>query len=137
MLTTQPLEKVIKLYDRHMSPLYFERKHLGQVFTPFVLINKLIDKIPYSKMTDPNTKFLDPSAGMGGFLIVLYQRLMVSLQKVIPNDDKRRQHIISKMLFAIEITKNNVVRMKKIFGRNLNVHCGDALTTKKKKMLLK
>lgn len=129
MLKTGSIEKVIQLYDRHMSPLYYERKNLGQVFTPFDLINLLIDQIPLSKMSDPDTTFLDPSAGMGGFLIVLYKRLMLSLRKAIPNEDKRRQHIISKMLFAIEITKNNVARMKKIFGKELHVHCGDALTT--------
>lgn len=129
MLETKSLEQVIKLYDRHMSPLYYERKHLGQVFTPFILINKLIDEIPQSRMIDPSTTFLDPSAGMGGFLIVLYNRLMISLKSVIPNKDKRRKHIIGKMLFAIELTKNNVARMKKVFGNDLNVHCGDALTT--------
>lgn len=133
MLRTGSLDNVIKLYDRHMSPLYYERKHLGQVFTPFTLINKLIDEIPQSKMTNPKTTFLDPSAGMGGFLIVLYKRLMISLRKAIPNEDKRRQHIIGNMLFAIEITKNNVSRMKKIFGNDLHVHCGDALTTDLKK----
>jgi len=38
MLRTGSLDNVIKLYDRHMSPLYYERKHLGQVLHPLPLL---------------------------------------------------------------------------------------------------
>ena len=41
---------------------------------------------------------------------------MITLKKAIPNKSKRHDHIVGDMLFAAEITKNNVERMRKIFG---------------------
>lgn len=127
MLSNHQYEDVMKLYRQYLTPRHYEKKNLGQVFTPFILIDKILDHIPPDVMCDPNSTFFDPSAGMGGFLVVLYKRLMTSLCPVIPNKEKRHDHIISKMLYASEITKNNVTLMKRIFGKKLHVYCGDTL----------
>lgn len=127
MLKTHQFQHVMDLYRRHLTPRYYEKKNLGQVFTPFVLIDRILDQIPPEIMSDPNSTFLDPSAGMGGFLVVLYKRLMSSLAHVIKDKEKRHDHIISNMLYAVEITKNNVGMMKKIFGDRLPIFHGDAL----------
>jgi hypothetical protein len=134
MLRTHSYKEVMKFYRRNLLPRFFEKKNLGQVFTPFPLIDKILDQIPYEYMRDPNTTFFDPSAGMGGFLVVLYERLMISLTEAIPNKNKRHDHIISKMLFAAELTKNNVQRMKKIFGSSFHVYEGNALDLDNKAM---
>lgn len=128
MLSTHQFQEVMKLYRRHLTPRYYEKKNLGQVFTPFVLIDKILDQIPNEIMSDPTSTFFDPSAGMGGFLVALYKRLMASLSHIIPNKEERHNHILSKMLFASEITRNNVAMMKKIFGNAFHVHHGDTLT---------
>lgn len=128
MLSTHQFQEVMKLYRRHLTPRYYEKKNLGQVFTPFVLIDKILDQIPNEIMSDPTSTFFDPSAGMGGFLVALYKRLMASLSHSIPNKEERHNHILSKMLFASEITRNNVAMMKKIFGNAFHVHHGDTLT---------
>jgi len=133
MLATHQFQEVMKLYRRHLTPRYYEKKNLGQVFTPFVLIDKILDQIPSEIMTDPTSTFFDPSAGMGGFLVVLYKRLMTSLSRVIPNKEERHNHIVSKMLFASEITQNNVAMMKKIFGNTFHVFHGNTLTMDPKK----
>lgn len=127
MLKTHSLQEVMEFYRRYLTPRFYEKKNLGQVFTPFPLIEKIIDQIPVEIMHDPKSTFFDPSAGMGGFLVVLYRRLMITLQKAIPDKKKRHDHIVGKMLFAAELTKNNVHRMKKIFGSTFHVYEGNTL----------
>lgn len=133
MLKTHSLKEVMEFYRRYLTPRFYEKKNLGQVFTPFPLIDKILDRIPIEIMYDPNSTFFDPSAGMGGFLVALYKRLMITLTKAIPDNKKRHAHIVSKMLFAAELTKNNVHRMKKIFGDTLHVYEGNTLVMDPKK----
>lgn len=135
MLKTHRLQDVMNMYRRHLTPRFYEKKNLGQVFTPFPLIDKILDQIPHEVMTNPNSKFFDPSAGMGGFLVDLYHRLMNTLAGTIRDKNQRHDHIISNMLFAAEITKNNVERMRRIFGSRLHVFQGDALTLTRDEMM--
>lgn len=134
MLKTHSFKEVMEFYRRHLTPRFYEKKNLGQVFTPFPLIDKILDRIPLEIMDDPNSTFFDPSAGMGGFLVALYKRLMITLARAIPDKEKRHAHIVSKMLFAAELTKNNVHRMKKIFGSSFHVYEGNSLLLDKEKM---
>lgn len=127
MLRTHQFERVMELYRRHLTPRFYEKKNKGQVFTPFPLVDRILDHIPTGVMTDPTSTFLDPSAGMGGFLVFLHKRLMGTLADAIPNRRKRHHHIVSKMLYAAEISPNNVALMKKVFGSDLHVYAGDAL----------
>lgn len=135
ILNKHTMKDVIDMYQRNLIPRFYEKKNLGQVFTPFHLINDIIDQIPIGIMMDPNSTFFDPSAGMGGFLVILYYRLMVSLRSKIKNKDNRHTHIVTNMLFAAEITSDNVKRMRRIFGNNLHIFHGDSLSLDKKKML--
>ena len=50
-------------------------KRTGEVFTPRELIDRLLSQIPEEKFQDPNSTFLDNSAGDGNFLVVLKERL--------------------------------------------------------------
>lgn len=127
-LQKHPLDKIVSTYEVRMSPRGHEKRHYGEVFTPFDLINKLLDHIPKSIMNNPDSIFLDPSAGIGGFLLILYKRLMTTLQDNIPDEKQRREHIVSKMLIAAELTKDNVEWMRKVFGKKLRVYHGDALS---------
>lgn len=127
MLQTAVMEDVMEHYNMLMRPEYSKKKNLGQVFTPLDMVNKIVDKIPLHIMRNPHSTFFDPSAGMGGFLMVIYYRLMKHLARNIPNKCKRHTHIVNKMLYASEITLNNVNRMKNIFGQNFNVYHGDTL----------
>ena len=137
MLSTHSFQQVMEFYRRYLTPRFYEKKNLGQVFTPFPLIDKIVDEIPVEIMHDPKSTFFDPSAGMGGFLVVLYKRLMTTLQKAIPNKKKRHDHIVGNMLFAAELTKNNVHRMKKIFGNSFHVYEGNTLLLDTKEKMKK
>lgn len=127
ILQTRSMSDVLDHYQMLMKPEYHKKKNLGQVFTPLYLVNKIIDKIPLTIMTNPKSTFFDPSAGMGGFLVILYYRLMKHLSRCIPKKEERHNHIINKMLYAAEITSNNVKRMRRIFGKEFHIYHGDTL----------
>lgn len=123
-MTDDDIEELIKKY----LPIKKKEKDTnGEVFTPSGLINKMFDKFPKEVWFNPNYKWLDPSGGIGNFLIILYQRLMKGLTTWEPNINKRSDHIICNMLFIVEINSINCKICKSIFGANLHIICGDFL----------
>jgi hypothetical protein len=104
-----------------------EKDKYGEVFTPPELINKLLDLYPKRIWSNPNIKWLEPSAGLGFIMIMIYQRLMNGLEKWETNDKKRSKHIIEKMLYMVELNSVSCKKCKSIFGENANIICGDFL----------
>jgi len=100
---------------------------LGEVFTPLELVNKVLDLFPKSVWSDPSRKWLEPSAGKGNFAMCVYSRLMDGLQKVKPNKQERSNWIINNMLYMAELSKSNCNKLRKLFGSNCNLFCGDFL----------
>lgn len=76
-----------------------------EVFTPPEVANQVLDLLPKELWTDPNIKILDPCCKTGIFLRESARRLMVGLEKVFPDEEKRREHIFKNMLFGIAITE--------------------------------
>ena len=76
-----------------------------EVFTPPDLANKVLDLLPQELFCDPNTKFLDPVCKSGVFLREIARRLMKGLEKKIPDEQERRDHILTKQIFGIAITE--------------------------------
>jgi site-specific DNA-methyltransferase (adenine-specific) len=76
-----------------------------EVFTPPEVANQVLDLLPKEIWSDPNIKILDPCCKTGIFLRESARRLMVGLEKVIPNEEERREHIFKKMLYGIAITE--------------------------------
>jgi len=104
-----------------------EKDKFGEVFTNPKLIQKLLDLFPNKVWSNPHLKWLDPSVGAGFFMILIYQRLMKGLSKWEPNERKRSAHIISNMLFMVEINKTNCKICRNLFGENINLLCIDFL----------
>ena len=73
-------------------------KVTGEVFTPDVVVQKLLNQIPEEKFQDPNSTFLDNSAGNGNFLFALKQRLC----QYHPED-----HVLDNMIYAVEFMSDN------------------------------
>ncbi len=85
-----------------------------EVFTPPELANQMLDMISEAWAKDNNgeniwenseVKFLDPCTKSGVFLREITARLTKGLEKKIPNLDKRVDHILSKQVYGISITK--------------------------------
>ena len=77
----------------------------------------MLVKLPKDVWTNPNLKWLDPANGIGNFPIVVYYKLMEGLKgvKEYENDKKRSKHIITNMLYMVEINPVNVKVCRKIF----------------------
>jgi len=75
-----------------------------EVFTPPSIANRMLDLLPAEIWRDKNATFLDPAAKSGVFLREIAKRLMTGLEKEIPDQQKRIDHIFTKQLFGIAIT---------------------------------
>jgi hypothetical protein len=104
-----------------------EKDKYGEVFTPAPLIEQMLDLFPKKVWSNPNLKWLDPSAGVGNFMIVVYLRLMKGLETVIKTTSARSTHIIKNMLYMVELNQNNCSILKRLFGPKCNLFCADFL----------
>jgi hypothetical protein len=73
-------------------------KETQEVFTPQELVEKMIDDISLDILQDPNSTFIDNSAGSGNFLVGLKNRLLRY---------HTEEHILNHMLYAIEMMEDN------------------------------
>jgi hypothetical protein len=93
----------------------------GEVFTPIELCQQMIDEIPEEKLKNPNSKFIDPTAGNGSFLIALKTKLLKY---------HTEEHIINDMLYAVELMEDNHKELCERLGvSTTHPHyvCADAL----------
>ena len=125
-------EEVVNILTKNLVPKEFEKNVFGEVFTPIHFVEKMLDALPASIWKDKGLKWFDPACGIGNFPIIVYYRLMKSLDKVIIGDKVRSRHIIEKMLFMNELNKKNVVLLKKLFAMidpdaKPNITCKDFL----------
>jgi len=119
--------EIHEFMNQHLPTKKLEKDKYGEVFTSPVLINKMLDLFPKSVWTNSKLTWLDPSVGVGFFMICVYIRLMDGLKKWEPNEKKRSKHIIENMLYMVEINKKNCDICKSIFGSNVRLFCGDFL----------
>jgi len=94
----------------------------SEVFTPMELCYHIVSKIPLEKRKDPNFIFMDNTAGNGNFLVAL-------------KDDLTKyhslNHVLDKMLYAVELMEDNHKEMCKRLGvptTHPHYVCHDALT---------
>lgn len=71
----------------------------GEVFTPTVLVDRLLDKIPDEKWKDPEATFLEPCCGNGQIVVGILERRISC--GVSPIDALRT-------LFGVELMQDNV-----------------------------
>jgi len=132
-------DELLQFIATTLTPKQKEKEENGEVFTPMSLIFEMLDQLEQhylkergnSIFSEKDFKWFEPSSGIGNFQIAVYSKLMEGLKSQIPNDEKRKQHIIEKMLFMSELNKVNTAICRKIFnGDNkykLNLHTGDTL----------
>ena len=94
----------------------------GEVFTPLELCTKMVNEIPIEKLKNPNSTFIDPSAGNGNFIIALRDRL---------KEYHSEEHILNNMLYAVELMEDHHKEMCERVGIPVDhphYVCHDALT---------
>ena len=107
----------MKTINKYLTVKEKEKELFGEVFTPINLICEMLDTLPKSIWADPKLKWLDPSSGVGNFMIIVYYKLMVGLKKRFPSKNNRSKHIINNMLYMVELNSKNVRISKNIFKR--------------------
>jgi site-specific DNA-methyltransferase (adenine-specific) len=76
-----------------------------EVFTPPQLANEMLNHLPPEIWQDKNARFLDPFCKSGVFLREITKRLLIGLEKQIPDRQKRINHILQHQVFGIAITE--------------------------------
>jgi hypothetical protein len=127
MITDKTLEEMEEFMNNNLTIKVFEKKAFGEVFTPPPLINKMLDSLPEDIYCNPSLKWLDPCAGIGNFLILIYFRLMNGLSEWEKDVKERSNHIIKNMLYMVELNKENVQIASNIFGKDTRIYCQDFL----------
>ncbi len=136
-MDNQKEENIIKFINENLTIDTEKKNKLGEVFTPIDLINKVLDLLPANVWTNHNLRWLDPCAGSGNFLAIVYIRLMNGLKSWQPNEAKRSSHIIKNMLYFCEIDKANSALIKNLFSKIIgskvavNLLVGDFLSDSK------
>jgi hypothetical protein len=103
------------------------KKDGGEVFTSSVLIEKMLDELPLCVWSNPCLKWLEPTCGVGNFMVIVYRRLMNELTSWESDHVKRSKHIIRNMLYMVEINNTNVEICASLFGTLSNIRCSDVL----------
>ena len=76
-----------------------------EVFTPPELANQVLDLIPQDFWSNPNVKVLDPACKSGVLLRECAKRFIKGLEPVMPDLQKRIDHVFQKQLFGYAITE--------------------------------
>jgi len=116
------------IYKTYLNP--FEHHKfipLAQVYTPRKTVNQMLDMLPHSIWSNPDLKWLEPSAGIGHIAIEIVRRLMDGLSSYEHNESKRLAHILGHMLTMVEIDSKSCRTLRKIF-KGGKVVCADILT---------
>ena len=94
----------------------------GEVFTPAELCAQMVSEIPLETLQNPQSTFLDNSAGCGNFLMALRDELV----KYHSLD-----HVVNNMIYAVEFMEDNHRELCERVGVDVthpHYVCHDALT---------
>ena len=94
----------------------------GEVFTPIELCIEMVNEISLDVIQNPQSKFLDNSAGNGNFMIALLNKL---------TEYHSKEHVLNSMIYAVELMEDNHKEMCERLGVDIthpHYICHDALT---------
>lgn len=114
---------ILNIIKSQLEPKDKERQKNGEIFTPLSIVDDMLSTLPKHIWTNKDLKWLDPANGIGNFPIKAifgetdrYLGLDKGLSKIIPDRKKRLEHIITNMLFMIDINPKNNDECAKIFN---------------------
>jgi hypothetical protein len=125
-------DTVLDTLRKYLTPDQSDKEMFGEVFTPLELVCDMLSKLPKSVWKNKDLKWLDPANGIGNFPVIVYYKLMSTLESVMPDKEERSIHIIENMLFMVELNPINVALCKKVFKMlddkaTPNIYRGDFL----------
>jgi superfamily II DNA or RNA helicase len=137
-------KEVIEFIETNLKPKKEQVAARGEVFTPLELVSDMLGHLPDDVWKHPEYKWLDPAGGLGQFPVIAYAKLDAGLKSAMPDDIKRRKHIVENMLFIVELDNTNVELSRTLLqkmcgapGCKLNLLKHDFLTATDSVMLEK
>jgi hypothetical protein len=104
----------------------------GEVFTPYELINEMLDQLPQEIFMDKTKTFFDPCSGKGNFPIQVVKRLMNGLQNEIKDEYERYRWIMENQVFMSEFQVESAQFIMNTFNPNndinIQLYIGDTLS---------
>ena len=67
---------ISSIIKKHLTIKKIEKDKYGEVFTPETLIDKILFHFPLDVWSKPHLKWLEPTAGIGNFMMIIYLKLM-------------------------------------------------------------
>ena len=117
-------------YEQTFKVKEEDKKQYGEIYTPFSLIDQMLDTFDPRVFTDPTKRWLDVGAGRGYITMKVFERLNKGLASSFADELLRKKHILTRMLFLVEIKADNVIALKEMFGAEANIFhadfCGSA-----------
>lgn len=92
-----------------------------EVFTPRRTCDMILDSLPPEVWHNPNYRWLNPATKNGIFEREIALRLDEGLKEILPDEEKRRKHILQDMIFSIGQTK-----FTSYVARRTLYYCSDA-----------
>lgn len=102
-----------------------DKLEYGEIYTPFKLIEQMLDLFDQAVFRDPNKTWLDVGAGQGYISIALFARLNTGLCDCLPDEHTRKEHIVKNMLYLVELKPSNITALQILFGPMANIYAGD------------
>jgi len=119
---------MVSLEKQDLSIVIENKQNFGEVHTPYSFIKRMFQLMPPNIFFEPERKWLDPGAGRGYFSLFLYNKLMESLKNHFPLQEKRRAHILTNMIWMVELNPHHQETIQKAFGnKQLNLISRDFL----------
>jgi tRNA1(Val) A37 N6-methylase TrmN6 len=119
---------MVSLEKQDLSIVVENKQNFGEVHTPYSFIERMFRLLPPNIFFESERKWLDPGAGRGYFSLFLYNKLMESLKKSFPVQEKRRAHILTNMIWMVELNPQHQETIQKAFGsEQLNLISGNFL----------
>ena len=94
-----------------------EKNKYAEVFTPYELVETMLNRYPVEDWSNPHLKWLDMTNGIGNFSWRIIIRLFKGLKNVSGYEcpETRYKHIIENMIYVCDIqTKNMFLWLKRI-----------------------
>jgi hypothetical protein len=104
-----------RLFKEH-STVVQRSKYCGGLTapTPLSIARKMVDRIPVDTLKNPDSRFIDPCAGIGTFAIALIEKLV---------DYHNFDYIISEMITLVDSSPSRFWLMKRIGFKNVFKEC--------------
>ena len=114
-------------FHNNMETEQEKRSVFGEIFTPHLLVEAMLDLLPTDVYANPLATWVDPGAGRGQFSMGLFWRLDRGLAALMPDAKERRRHIVENMIYMVDIQEENVLSLRSQFGSKANIIQADFL----------